>query len=126
MNDIEYPEHDTLTPSQMFPSFPPSIEGFHIHHHRYTITLIIVLGLTVLLLMNAYLQPVHLPLPHENLPFHAHGRLSSGNVEDQIKLSESYYQDSLKERQKLITKMGPLPSQIDAFPSHGEFYILCE
>lgn len=48
-----------------------------------------------------------------------------GSVEEQIELSESYYQNSLKERNNLIRKWGPSPSQVDSFPSNGEFYTLC-
>jgi len=55
---------------------------------------------------------------------HGNHRPPTPNVEDQIKLSESYYQETLKERQQLIAHWGPSSSQVEGFPTHGEYYTL--
>ena len=48
----------------------------------------------------------------------------AGYVEDQIKLSESYYQETLEERQQLIARWGPSPSQLQSFPTNVAEYTL--
>jgi hypothetical protein len=88
----------------------------------------VLLFVSILFFANSGPSPGYLSRPYP-LAFRKHGDgppPPPGYVEDQIKASEAYYQASLKERQKLITKWGPSPSQVDAFPSHGEFYTLCE
>ena len=92
--------------------------GFTARHPRYTIALVVLLFVTVLLFINSD-PSSNRPYP---LSFHEH----PGYVDEQIKISEAYYQESLKERQNLIAKWGPSPSQVDPFPSKGEFYTLCE
>jgi len=100
--------------------------GFTARHPRYATALIILLFISILIFANFEPSPQYLPRPYP-LSFPKHGeRLPPGYVEDQIKTSEAYYQESLKERQKLITKWGPSPSQVAAFPSNGEFYTLCK
>lgn len=102
--------------------------GFPARHPRYTIALVVLLFVSVLVFSNSDSSPAYLSRPYP-LAFRKHGDRpppSPGYVEDQIRTSEAYYQASLKERQKLITKWGPSPSQVDAFPSHGEFYTLCK
>ena len=100
--------------------------GFTARHPRYTMALIMLLFISVLIFANSEPSPRYLPRPYP-LSFPKHGEgLPPGYVEDQIKTSEAYYQESLKERQKLITKWGPSPSQVAAFPSNGEFYTLCK
>jgi hypothetical protein len=84
--------------------------GFTARHPRYTIALIVLLFVSILIFANSD-PPRYMP---------------GSYVEDHIKRSEAHYQELLKERQKLITKWGPSPNQIDAFPSNGKFYTLCE
>lgn len=101
--------------------------GFAARHPRYTIALVVLLFVSFLVLMNSDSSSVSRPYPisfHEH--GHGHGYPPPGYVEEQINRSEAYYQESLKERQKLITKWGPSPSEVEAFPSKGEFYTLCE
>jgi hypothetical protein len=100
--------------------------GFTARHPRYTIALIVLLFVSVLIFANSDPSPDYLSRPYP-ITFRKGGLPPPpGYVEDQIKTSEAYYQESLKERQKLITKWGPSPSQVDAFPSNGEFYTLCK
>jgi len=99
--------------------------GFAARHPRYTIALVVLLFVSFLVLMNSDSSSVSRPYPisfHEH--GHGHGYPPPGYVEEQINRSEAYYQESLKERQKLITKWGPSPSEVEAFPSKGEFYTL--
>jgi hypothetical protein len=102
--------------------------GFAARHPRYTIALIVLFFVTVLFFANSDSSSTYLSRPYP-LAFHKQADTlppHPGNVDDQIRASEMYYQESLKERQKLITKWGPSPSQVDAFPSNGEFYTLCK
>lgn len=87
------------------------IMAFASRHFRYIIAGVVTFLVTIFLLS----EPPRVT------------RLSRmfGSVEEQIELSESYYQNSLKERNNLIRKWGPSPSQVDSFPSNGEFYTLC-
>lgn len=98
--------------------------GFTSRHPRYTIAGIVGLFVTILVFVNS--EPSHMSRPY---PPRLRGQNGlhhpPGYVEEQIKLSESYYQKSLKERQGLIQKWGPSPSQVNPFPSNGEFYTLC-
>ncbi|KZP34203.1 hypothetical protein FIBSPDRAFT_719945 [Athelia psychrophila] len=93
--------------------------GFTSRHPRYTMALIVGLFVSVLVFANSD-PPMHghqRPYP----PSFNKGRTS---MEDQIHLSEEYYNLALGERQRMITKWGPSPSDIDPFPSSGEFYTL--
>ena len=98
--------------------------GFAARHPRYTIAIIILLFISILVFVNSDASSHgYLPRPY---PLSIRGRPPPGFVEDQVKTSEAHYQEILKERQKLIAKYGPTPSQVDSFPTHGEFYTLCE
>lgn len=100
--------------------------GFAARHPRYTIALIVLFFITILFFANSDSPPGFLSRPYPLSFSHRHGgpHTPPGYVEDQIKLSEGYYQESLKERQQLITQWGPSPSQVEGFPAHGEYYTL--
>lgn len=94
--------------------------GFSARHPRYTIALVVLLFISVLFFANSD-SPPSLSRFRQN---HGNHRPPTPNVEDQIKLSESYYQETLKERQQLIAHWGPSSSQVEGFPTHGEYYTL--
>lgn len=97
--------------------------GFSSRHPRYTVALVVFFFVSVLILANL---PPSRDFRHRLYPPSYHNRLPTHSVEDQIQLSETHYKFSLAERQKLIHKYGPSPSQIESFPSHGEYYTLCK
>ena len=97
-------------------------------HRRYSISLIVLISTTIFILLHVDLPAA----PHHFLgqyPFSSHIESvhpSLGYVEGEIVMSELYYQESLKERQRLINKWRSTVGKVESFPSHGESYTLCK
>ena len=99
--------------------------GFVSRHPRYTMALIVGLFVSVLFFANS--EPsmrVHHRRPYPVAVNSKRPPQFGGSVEDQIALSEGYYELALDERRAMIKKWGPA-DKIDPFPSSGEFYTLC-
>lgn len=82
---------------------------------RKTVALVAGFIISALLLAN-WLDYAHLPYAPWPRPHH---------TEDQIRMSEGYYDLALGERQNLIKKWGPTVERVVSFPRNGEHYTLC-
>jgi len=100
--------------------------AFTSRHPRYTIALVVILFITILYYINADQssfdfseRPFHGPPKGQSHP----GTLGM-STRNEIRISEAVYKEHLKNRQGLIKKFGPTISDIESFPTHGEFYTL--
>ncbi|KAF7979842.1 hypothetical protein HWV62_40585 [Athelia sp. TMB] len=117
------PPPHTPTPTYAPYYTEPFNMGFVSRHPRYTIALIVGAFVSVLVFANGEPARTH----RRPYPVAVRGKRPpqfGGGVEDQIALSEGYYELALDERRAMIAKWGPA-AQIDPFPSSGEFYTLC-
>ncbi|KDQ55720.1 hypothetical protein JAAARDRAFT_159072 [Jaapia argillacea MUCL 33604] len=96
---------------------------FYARHPRYSIFLIVCLFITLLMFFNSS------PGGPDGgagraYPFQRRPPTKALHTEEVIDMTESSYREALRERQRMIRKWGPTPRDVDAFPSHGEFYTL--
>jgi hypothetical protein len=99
--------------------------GFIVHNGRSSIYLIVLICVVMLVTVNSGLMGGEHSLSQSLSSYkHAHGRRPSRTLRDEVKLNELYYEEFLKERQKLILKWGPGASQVEAFPGYPKLYTL--
>jgi hypothetical protein len=118
-------DHQKFPPAQIFnyktwpcqashrsPFAPiPNMPAFTRVHPRYSIALLVSFFICILYLFNANSGPGGFSRPYppssKNRP---HGLL----VSEQLRLSEAYYKEHLRNRQKFIERLGPTPDTIPA------------
>ncbi|EPQ57149.1 hypothetical protein GLOTRDRAFT_58317 [Gloeophyllum trabeum ATCC 11539] len=98
--------------------------SFFNRHPRYTIALVVCLFVLVIILFNSDSAGPGGPSAYRFRGQRRPPPPPGLYTEDVVAMNEAAYQESLKERQKLIAKYGPTASSVEAFPSHGEFYTL--